>query len=419
MTTSPATRGRWQGALLWLPIGGVALGQRFVLPGASLADVALGLFSAAAFLAMLKDAGAPGRQRFPAWTKWLLALWGWAALGGVGHVVLDTEVFSAVEFLRSFTKLSFYASATVLLALWLQRSESRKAAALVLSAFAAAGGLAIAIYVAMLAGVPLPFQALWGHGPDTAYFNEVRWFGGGTAAGPLLLRAQGLASEPSRLGYLQSMALGYLLLRPAPQVRLGVRLVVLVLSILLTFSLTGYALLLAILGAAFLARWRSCRLAAGRRGLLAAAAVLVVLLPLAPALYRAVVVRAARTLAGGGDASSQLRVAGNWQMTYRLLEENPVLGVGLGNYDVMASELRAFLFEGHFVMADTQGWNAFAYVLATLGVPGLLLFGGLLVSALRGRGWLALPFVLGMFADGTVLGAAFWVFFALYTAGDA
>jgi O-antigen ligase len=396
----------------------VALGQRFVLPGASLADIALGLFSAAALLGLVRQVRAGDWPRLPAWAKWLAALWAWAAVGGVCHRLLETEVFSTGEFLKSFAKLSFYAPAAVLLALALQRADVRKTAGTVLTAFAVAGALAIAIYVAMLAGVPLPWQALWGHGPDTAYFNEARWFGGAGSAGALL-RAQGLALEPSRLGYLQSMALGYVLLRPGAEIRLGLRVVVVVLSILLSFSLTGYALTLPILALALLARWRAGRVSANRRALLLVAAALLALLPLAPTLYRAVVVRAAHGVSGSGDTSSRLRLLGNWEMTYRLLEENPVLGVGLGNYDVMARELQAFLFEGHFVTVDTQGWNAFAYVLATLGVPGLLLFGGLLGSALRGRGALALPFVLSMFADGTVLGAAFWVFFALYTARDS
>jgi O-antigen ligase len=421
MTASPSTlpRGRFEGALLWLPIVGVALGQRFVLPGASLADLALGLFAAAAFVLLARESRRSGWPPLPAWTMWLGALWAWAALGGLAHVILDTEVFSLREFLKSFAKLSFYAAAAPLLVLALRRSDAARTADIVLNAFGLAGALAIAIYVAMLAGVPLPYQALWGHGPELAYFKEVRWFAGVASRGPLLLRAQGLAAEPSRLGYLQSMALGYVLLRPGSGTRIDLRLVVVILSILLSFSLTGYALLLSILGLWLLPRWRRARLAPGRRGLVAAASVLVVLLPLAPTLYRAVVVRASHSFSGSGDASARMRVVGNWQMTYRLLEENPVLGVGLGNYDVMAGELQAFLFEGHFSVVNSQGWNAFAYVLATLGVPGLLLFLALLVSAFRGRGRLALPFVLGMFADGTVLGAAFWVFFTLYTTADS
>jgi hypothetical protein len=417
MAENEERRGGLPGALLWLPVGGVALGQRFVLPGASIADLALMAFSAIALLHLLREARRHGRPRLPAWTKWLLALWTWAAVGGVAHLVLDTEAFSFREFSKSLAKLSFYAPAAVVLTLALARVRPREAGRVVTGAFAAAGAVAIAIYVAMLCGVPLPYQALWGHGPHAAYFDELRWFGA-AGSGPVFLRAQGLASEPSRLGYLQAMALGYLLLgRPAEPARPDLRLVLIVLSALLSFSLTGYALLLPILGLAALLRWRG-GIRPGRRGLWAAAAVMVLLLPLAPTLYRVVAVRAVGAATGSGDVSSRLRLTGTWEMTWRLLETNPVLGVGLGNYDVMARELQAFIFAGHFGDEQSQGWNAFAYVLATTGVPGLLLLAALLASALRQRGWLFLPFALGMLADSTILGTAFWVFLALYTSPE-
>ena len=407
----------FRSALLWLPIAGVALGQRFVLPGTSIADLALAAFSAFALLHLARAAKSLGPPRLPSWAKWLAALWAWAVVGGVAHALLETDAFSFLEFSKSFAKLSFYAVAAVALHLVLREAPPGEARRIALTAFAAAGAAAVLIYAAMLLQVPLPYHALWGHGPEAAYFNEQKWFGGAGNAGLFFLRAEGLASEPSRLGYLQAMALAYLLLRPG--VRPGLRLGLILLSLLLTFSLTAYALLLPILLLALLARRREGRLAPGRRGLALSAALLLLLLPLAPTLYRAVVVRASRMLSGSGDASSFLRVSGNWEMTYGLLETNPVLGVGLGNYDVVARELQAFLFEGRLLEGNIQGWNAFAYVLATTGVPGLLLLVAMLVSAFRGRGRLAVPFVLGMFADGTFLGAAFWVFFALYTADDA
>jgi O-antigen ligase len=286
---------------------------------------------------------------------------------------------------------------------------------MVLTAFGAAGAVAIVMYVAMLLGIPLPFRLLWGHGTDAAYFSDLWWFGGAHEARRVFLRAQGLASEPSRLGYLQCMALAYLLLRPGARIRFGLRLGLIVVSLLLTFSLTAYALLLPIVALTLVTQWRAGQWEARRRGLLVAAVVAVLLVPMAPVIYKTVVVRAMRSVSGTGDASSFLRVQGNWKMTYYLLETSPVLGVGLGNFDVVAWDLRAFLFDGYLIEKDTQGWNVFAYVLATLGVPGLLLLLALLLSAFRGRGSLALPFVLGMFADGTFLGAAYWLFFALYT----
>jgi hypothetical protein len=89
--------------------------------------------------------------------------------------------------------------------------------------------------------------------------------------------------------------------------------------------------------------------------------------------------------------------------------------VGLGNFDVVAWDLRAFIFQGYLIEKETQGWNVLAYVMATMGPPGVLLLLAMLVSAFRRRARLAVPFALGMFADGTFLGAAYWLFFALYT----
>jgi len=412
---APLLRPPFPGSLIALPIFGVALGQRFVLPGASIADLALATFTVLGLAHVARTARGAGRPRLPAWTRWLVALWAWAVVGGAVHFLSGTEPFSAREFSKSLAKLSFYAVAAVVLTLTLRDSSRTAPGRMVLTAFGAAGAVAIAIYVAMLLQVRLPYQLLWGHGPDAAFFSDLWWFGGASEARRVFLRAQGLALEPSRLGYLQSMALAYLLLKPGVEVRLGLRLALILVSLLLTFSLTAYLLLLPILGLALLARWRAGQLGLRRRGLALAAGVLLVLLPLAPTIYRTVVKRAVRSVSGSGDTSSWLRVHGNWKMTYYLLETNPVVGVGLGNFDVVAWDMRAFLFQGYLIGKDTQGWNVFAYVLATTGVPGLLLLLAMLVSAFRARGRLAAPFVLGMFADGTFLGAAYWLFFALYT----
>jgi O-Antigen ligase len=403
-------------ALVALPVAGVALGQRFVLPGASIADVALGVFTVLGVARLARTTRAVGRPRLPPWSGWLLALWAWAALGGAVHVLSGTEPFSVLEFAKSLAKLSFYAVAAVVLALSLRNVPSATLSRIVLTAFAAAGAVAIAVYLTMLVELPLPYRMLWGHDPYSAYFSDFSWFGGTHEARRVILRAQGLASEPSRLGYLQGMALACLLLSPGARVRFGVRLVVILVSLLLTFSLTAYLLLLPTLALALLGRGESGRVGR-RRGWALAAALALLLLPAAPTIYRTVVRRALRSASGAGDASSFLRVQGNWRMTYSLLETSPIVGVGLGNFDVVAWDMRAFLFEGHLVGKDTQGWNVFAYVLATTGVPGLLLLLAMLASAFRARSRLAVPFLLGMAADGTFLGAAYWLFFALYTTG--
>ena len=412
-TGVPTRARRWfPWVLVGLPVAGVALGQRFVLPGTSIADLTL---AASMFLGigyLVREARIKGRPRLPRWTRWLAALWAWAAVGGLVHMLTETETFSTAEFSKSLAKFTFYAVAVVVLSMVVRDSPPLAPPRLVLVAFAVAGAAAIAVYVAMLMKVPLPYQLLWGHGPDAAYFSDLWWFGGSHEARRIFLRAQGLTSEPSKLGYLQAMALAYLLLKPAPTVRFGLGVLLILLSLMLSFSLTAYAMLVPIVALALYYRLRAGAL--GWKPLAALVVTLLLIAPIAPTVYQTVVVRAMRSFSGAGDMSSFLRVQGNWRMTYYLLETSPVVGVGLGNFDIVAWDLRAFIFQGYLIERETQGWNVLAYVLATTGLPGLILLLVMLMSAFRGRGRLALPFALGMFADGTFLGAAYWVFLALY-----
>jgi hypothetical protein len=418
-TLAPAPPPRpFPSVLIALPIAGVALGQRFVLPGTSIADLTLAAATVISLGYLAREVRAVGWPRLPRWTRWVAALWAWGAAGGLVHILSESNPFSPAEFAKSLAKFSFYAVAVVVLALVLRHVPRSTPPQIALTAFAVAGAVAVAVYVAMFLRVPLPYQAMWGHGPEAAYFSDFWWFGGAHEARRVFLRAQGLTSEPSRLGYLQSMALAYVLLKPSPRIHFGLRMAVILLSLLLTFSLTAYLFLAPILALVAYDRLRSGQLGMRRRALVVAAGLLLLLAPAAPTVYSTIVVRAMRSVSGAGDLSSFLRLQGNWKMTYYLLETNPLVGVGLGNYDIVAWDLRAFIFEGHLIEKETQGWNVFAYVLATMGAPGLLLLVALLVSAFRGRGRLVVPFFLGMFADGTFLGAAYWVFLALYTADD-
>jgi hypothetical protein len=411
---APTARRVFVLVLLALPIAGVALGQRFVVPGASIADLTLAATIVLGLPFFANEARKTGWPRLPPWSRWLLAFWAWGLAGGFVHIVSETETFSTQEFWKSAAKLTFYAVAGVVTALVVRAAPPDAPPRFVLNAFAVAGAAAIVIYLAMLLKLPLPYQALWGHGADAAYYSDLWWYGGTHEARRVFLRAQGLASEPSRLGYLQAMALAYLWLKPGPRVRFGLRVGLILLSLLLTFSLTAYLFLAPVVVIALFDRWRSGRLRLNRRTLVMAGALLLLLLPAAPVFYTTVAVRAMRSLTGAGDSSSFLRLQGNWTMTYYLLETSPVVGVGLGNFDIMAYNLRAFIFQGFYIGKETQGWNVLAYVLATVGMPGLLLLLGMLGSAFRARGWLAVPFFLGMFADGTFLGAAYWLFLALY-----
>jgi hypothetical protein len=400
--------------LLWIPLAGVALGQRFVLPGVSIADLCLGAF---VVLALREQRGEP--WRLPSWTPWLLGFVAWVFVAGLAAA--RDPFFSSAEFARSAVKLVFYAGAALVLARTVAAVGLERTGQMAGRVFAISAALAIAVYLALLARVPLPYDLICGH-PEcrSAYYYELRWFGEGSARGlteSVFLRAQGLAGEPARLGLLLGLALAFLLLsrrvRPHPAVCALVAA-----AAVLTFSLAGYALLLPVLG---LFGLRLLRASGSQRrwaaGILVALLAVAALPPVARTLKRSIVVRSQRILEGRADSSARLRVFGSWDLALLLAREHPVVGVGLGNFDVRVTQVAALTPGGHMIDGKVQGWNALAYVLATTGAVGLVLFVLLVYIALSPQPALAIVFFLGMFADGTVLGPAFWVFLVLYAAG--
>ena len=400
--------------ILWVPLAGVALGQRFVFPGVSVADLCLGAF---VLLALREQRGEP--WTLPRWTPWLAGFVAWALFAGL--FAARDPFFSAGEFARSAVKLVFYTTAALVLARTVAAVGIERTGQMAGQVFAISASIAIAIYLALLAHVPLPYDLICGH-PEcrSAYYYELRWFGEGSARGlteSVFLRAQGLAGEPARLGMLLGLALAFLLLsrkvRPSPAAC-----AVVAVAAVLTFSLAGYALLLPVLA---LFGLRLLRAPGPQRrwaaGVLVALLAVAALPPVARTLKRSIVVRSQRILEGRADSSARLRVVGSWDLAVLLAREHPVTGVGLGNFDVRVTQIAPLTPGGHMVDHNVQGWNALAYVLATTGAVGLVLFVLLVYAALRPQPALAIVFLLGMFADGTVLGPAFWTFLVLFAAG--
>jgi len=411
-------------ALLWLPAAGVALGQPFVAPGISAADVCLALFVPLALVMLLRRRPRPV---WPSWAPWLAAFCAWALLGGAWLMARGEPGFSVLEFAKSAAKLMFYSAAAVLLALVLRDETEERAQRVVLWSFAGAAAVAVLLYAAMVAGVPLARDLACGETVpcNAAYYYELRWLGDSSPRGlreGVFVRAVGLASEPSRLGLLMSLALGYLLLGTRGALRRPWPVALIAAAAVLAFSLAGYALLLPVLFIAAL-RLLGEEGRARRRAALAALAGLAILAAVPPVratLEGPIGRRAQRLLSGqGGDESARLRLLGSWDMALALVERHPLVGIGLGHFDRRVPEVRDRLPGGQALDETVQGWNALAYVLATTGVAGLLLFVFFCYAALRRRPALALVFLIGMFADGTVLGPAFWIFLALYAdAGD-
>jgi hypothetical protein len=403
-------------SLLWLPLGGVAIGQRFLTTGVSVADVCVGLFVAAALWRLRHEP-----WTWPDWAPWLAALCGWAVVSGAWAAAVD-PAFAGLEFAKSLSKLLFYAVAAVTLARVIATTGLRPALRIAAVAFAVAAVIAIALYAALSLKVPLPYDVICGAADprcSSAYYYELRWFGDNSARSfreGVHLRAMGLAGEPARLGVTLGLALGFLLLgaraRP-PLVACGL----VALAAVLTFSLSAFALLVPVLA---LGAWRLVRTAGARsRWAWAVPAVLLAVLclpPVARTLHRSIVVRSQRILEGRADSSARLRVLGSWDLALLLAREHPLTGVGLGNFDVGMPRVAPLVPGGHMVDAHVQGWNATAYILGTTGAVGLVLFVLTGYVALRRAPALGLVFLAGTFADGTVLGPAFWVFLTLYAA---
>jgi hypothetical protein len=405
-------------ALLWLPAAGVALGQPFVAPGISAADVCLAAFVPLALYRVLRRRPRPA---WPSWAPWLAAFCAWALLGGAWLMARGEPGFSVLEFAKSAAKLLFYAAAAVLLALVLRDETEERVQRVILWSFAASAALAVSLYAAMVAGSPLARDLVCGgmEWCNAGYYYERRWFGDSSPRGlheDVFVRAVGLGSEPSRLGLLMSLALGYLLLGTRGSWRHPWAVAVIAAAAVLAFSLAGYALLVPVL---VLAGWRLLGKERGVRRVgavaLAALVALAVVPPVRDTLEGPIGRRAQRFFSGqGGDESARLRLVGSWDMALSLVERHPLVGIGLGHFDRRVPEIRDRLPGGQALDEKTQGWNALAYVLATTGMAGLLLFVFSCYAALRRRAALALVFLIGMFADGTVLGPAFWVFLALY-----
>ncbi len=401
--------------LLWLPLLGVALGTRAWGLPVPLADLALAAFCGLAPLLL----GPRLLAGLPRWWPALLAFVACALLSGLPPL-FGGSPFSGEQFLRSAAKLLLYATATLLVHAVARLAGSGAAEARARDAFALAGGIALLLYGALSLGLPLPSRLACGDHTATcsALYYERRWFGDSSPAGlqhEVFPRAQGLAAEPTRFGYLQAMALGLLVLGgTAPAAWVDARVLVVAGSALLSFALAPWALLLA-LGLLALPRVLRARGAVRRAGLaLLLAAGLLALPPVRVAFEHAVLARVLRLAAGEQDSSAWLRVGGSWRLAARLARERPLTGVGLGNFDIAVAAWRAEFPERVFLEGDIQGWNALAHVLGTTGLLGATAFLTLLVAALRRSPARLALFALSLFAEGAVLSAPFWLFLALY-----
>lgn len=397
--------GRPEGPLL-LAVAGATMAQTRLAPGVLVADLALGVALAWAAALVWATRQPP---RFPAWGWPLAAVVAWAAIAGLVLAAGGSPLpFSTAELARSLAKLGLYAAAVLCLAQVLSEADRGRLASGLLWIVALHALVGLYVYAVMATGSPLPYRFLWagtGNLEETAVFVR---------GGEEYLRLRGLAAEPSYFGYLQVLALAAALLLWPPAARARWRLAVAALSILLTFSLTTYALAAVAAAVVLVARGREpgSRL----RGWSVAVAAGLVLMMLLPGPRRAasevIFQRGFDVLTGRSLPLETARLAGSWEGFRLLAGASPVLGVGLGNYDV-ALEGVASRLDPRLGSRGGQGWNALGYVGATLGFPGLLVLLALLAVRFRHSPAGGVLLLAATFADGTWLGAPFWLAFLL------
>jgi putative inorganic carbon (hco3(-)) transporter len=190
-------------------------------------------------------------------------------------------------------------------------------------------------------------------------------------------RASGPMEDPNDLAYVLVVALPLLVaVRPAGRrlrvVAVGFAAAVLVAGAAATFSRGGALALAAAVGWLVLRRALPLRVLAGALAGLAVAGVTAVLFA-GPALAKSVQEKS--FIAESNVDTRELR----WQAAARMLAENPVLGVGPGGF---RSEYAAASHNAEIAEQTPVAHNMFLEVAAELGLPALMLFIGLLATAL-------------------------------------
>ena len=311
--------------ILWIPLAGVALGQRFVLPGVSIADLCLGAF---VVLALREQRGEPWHR--PPWAPWLLGFVAWVFVAG--FVTARDPFFSATEFARSAVKLVFYAGAALVLA--------RTVKTVGLRADRAHGGPRLRdLRGARDRGVPGAARARTA--ALRAHLRAPRVPQRVLLRAALVRRRQRARADRERLPPCAGPRRRAGAARPAARPRARASCcsrggcarhpavcALVAVAAVLTFSLAGYALLLPVLGLFGLRLLRASALpaAVGRGDPGGAPRGGAPLPPVARTLKRSIVVRSQRILEGRADSSARLRVFGSWDMALLLAREHPVVG---------------------------------------------------------------------------------------------
>lgn len=377
------------------------LAQTFVMPGVSVADLSL---TAAALVLAGQHVRRRSLPHIPAWWWCGLVLAAWSAASGVALAETAELPFSGRELTKSLAKLLLYLGGSLFVSDAAWRVGPRRWSKWLLAAAVFHAVVGLSSYSVMQMKWPPLFHSLWA-AESSAYtlrFSEP------------FVRLRGLAAEPSYLGFFLTLAL-FVPLLADPERRLGWRHALVAIALMLTLSLSIYGFAA---GAVLVVMLRQPmrRVAFLQCSSLTAAALLVTVAvsrPVRTSFRVGLLERTASIVTGAVGRAEVKRLAGSWAAALAMTDASPLLGVGLGNYDVALGAVLDRIDPTLEMSPADQGWTVPTYVFATLGWVGLGLFIVLALFAWRNNWAAAVLFLLAACSDGTFLGATFWVFYTL------
>ncbi len=395
--------------IVWCFIGGASLQAASLIPGAgshgiSMADtvVACGAVFVVLEAFMRRRTIVVHRG-----TGYLAFLCLWSFAGYAYLVSCSPFEFSESEFAKSFAKLVFYGICFALFYSRIRKMDIRVVSDTVANILALHAIIAIYIYLVMTFNIPLPYRFFW-FNQSEVYMPNSYYMSGWSGRGTGFVVARGLFSEPSFLGIYMNWGLAFLLLSPRSGVGLrDWRVVATAASMLLSFSMSAIFLLMV-----NVLLLMSFRPQSRRQVIPLFLAIALMAVPMRSFLQEAVIGRVAK-MKQGTDNSTTARLVLSWLPTVRFVQESPVFGAGLGNYDVAVASID-IPKEYEFLLGTGKTFNVFAYVLGSMGFIGLLFFVAMVLQLVKRHPRLGLIFVMSLFARGDLLTSSVLVFFGLF-----
>ena len=399
---------------LVLALVSCALTKALVFEGVSLGDICF----VVAVAICLRSRRAPPQDASARLIKTLVySLIGWALLGALWSPVWG-GAGSLEQALKSFAKLLLYSGGATVLYRHIRTLSLTCVYDAVRMVCLGTSLIALYVLVAQLSGAPERYYLfLWfgqaaplqlGDPMTLRYVSELQ-----------MATARGNFSEPSMFAIFQCWCVALLLTLGRQTKRTSIVVALAIVLTILSLSVSGLGLLLAIVctvrfpAIAQARRWVLTAVLAGC-GIVGVVG-MVSPIPLKAWFQDGIWLRAV-SIFEGSDNSANGRLLGSWDVATSVLASSPLTGSGIGNLDATYARL-----SGHDLSHGLDRYRAPVhvvpfYVLASLGVVGLFLFGWLILLLLKADWGLGAVFVVSLFCAGTFLEPGMWVMLAAYLA---